>query len=119
MDFIHRVIQKAQEDNSFRKQLINDPNETLAKYFDENSYDKSLSIKIIDLDEIDLVIVLPKSLSDEMSDDDLDNISGGLNSGQNHSLPPGGLDQIKHMQQKGFEYISLDNGISYSWIRKL
>ena len=69
------VIKKSMSDKAFRSELIKDPKAAIAKAFNMTIPD-SMNIKIIE-EEADIVsIVIPK-ITSELSDGELDSISGG------------------------------------------
>ncbi len=70
------VVEKAQEDPSFREKLKNNPKETLAAEAGE-MIPEFIRIEIVDQNDVDIVITLPKIESDELSDADLEQVAGG------------------------------------------
>ncbi len=70
------VVEKAQEDVAFREKLKNNPKETLVSETDE-AIPESFRVYILDLNDVDMVITLPKIESDELSDADLEHVAGG------------------------------------------
>jgi len=73
---LQSVRKRAQEDAAFREKLKNNPKEALEAEADEAIPD-ALRIAIVDQNDIDLVITLPKTLSNELSDVDLEHVAGG------------------------------------------
>jgi len=73
------VIEKAQEDQVFREKLKNNPREVLEAEASE-AIPESLRIAILDQNDADIVITLPKVQSDELSDADLEQVAGGKGS---------------------------------------
>ena len=73
---IKSVLQKAQEDVLFREKLKNNPREVLVHEGNE-AIPESFRICVVDLNDADIVITLPKIESSELSDADLENIAGG------------------------------------------
>ncbi len=76
-ELMEKILLKAQEDSTFREKLKTNPREVLMQESGE-SIPENIKIKIVDLDEVDLVVPLPAKQNDELSDDDLDNVSGGF-----------------------------------------
>ena len=70
------VIEKAQADQVFRQKLKNNPREVLVHEGNE-AIPESFRICVVDLNDADIVITLPKIESSELSDADLENIAGG------------------------------------------
>ena len=69
------VVEKTQADAVFREKLKNNPKETVATEAGETIPD-TLRIAIVDQNDADIVITLPKVQSDELSDADLDTVVG-------------------------------------------
>jgi len=70
------VVEKAQVDPSFREKLKNNPKETLAAEAGE-MIPEFIRIAIVDQNDTDIVITLPKVQNDELSDADLEQVAGG------------------------------------------
>lgn len=75
---LKNVVKKAQEDAVFREKLKKTPKETLVSETDE-AIPESFRVYILDLNDVDMVITLPKIESDELSDADLEHVAGGKN----------------------------------------
>lgn len=73
------VVEKTQADAVFREKLKNNPKETVATEAGETILD-TLRIAIVDQNDTDIVITLPKVQSDELSDADLEHVAGGKSS---------------------------------------
>ena len=73
---LQSVLKKAQEDAAFREKLKSNPKETLAAQAGEMIPD-AFRIAIIDQNDTDIVITLPKVQTDELSDADLEHVAGG------------------------------------------
>jgi len=70
------VVEKAQADPLFREKLKNNPREVLASEGGE-AIPEFIRITIVDQNDADIVITLPKVQSDELSDADLEQVAGG------------------------------------------
>lgn len=69
----------AAKDRVFRDELITNPKATIEKLIDE-ALPEDYSIKIIESDPAySATFVLPLMLSGDLSDDELDNVAGGVN----------------------------------------
>ena len=73
------VVEKAQADPSFREKLKQNPREVLASEGGE-AIPEFIRITIVDQNDADLVITLPKVQADELSDADLERVAGGKES---------------------------------------
>lgn len=71
---IKQALAKAGSDNSFKSLLMADPTGTLSKEFPGVDFDNNISLDI------------------ELSDDDLDNVSGGMSGSTSGSTSGGGDD---------------------------
>ncbi len=69
------VVEKTQADAVFREKLKNNPKETVATEAGETILD-TLRIAVVDQNDVDIVITLPKVQSDALSDADLDTVVG-------------------------------------------
>jgi len=70
------IVEKAQEDAAFREKLKSSPKEALEAEAGE-MIPEFIRIAIVDQNETDIVITLPKVQSDELSDADLEQVAGG------------------------------------------
>ena len=70
------VVEKAQADPLFREKLKYDPKEVLETEAGE-AIPEWFRIEIVDQNDVDIVITLPKIESDELSDADLEQVAGG------------------------------------------
>jgi len=70
------VVEKAQADPSFREKLKQNPREVLSSEGGE-AIPEFIRMAIVDQNDADLVITLPKVQSDELSDADLERVAGG------------------------------------------
>ena len=70
------VVEKAQADPSFREKLKQNPREVLASEGSE-AIPEFIRIAIVDQNDADIVITLPKVQTDELSDADLEQVAGG------------------------------------------
>ena len=76
-EIIDKATEKAMGNEEFRKSLVEDANKAI-----KSEYNEDLPIKVTfhEFDDKKLVFVLPKELvSDELSDDALGSVSGGVN----------------------------------------
>ena len=79
------VVEKAQADAAFRERLKNNPKEVLAAEAGEMIPD-AFRIAIIDQNDTDIVITLPKVQTDELSDADLEHVAGGKPDAQTKNM---------------------------------
>ena len=73
---LQSVVEKAQADAVFREKLKSNPKEVLAAEAGE-AIPEFIRIAIVDQNDTDIVITLPKVQSDELSDADLEQVAGG------------------------------------------
>jgi len=73
---LESVVKKAQEDVLFREKLKSNTREVLEAQSDEE-IPENFRITLLDLNEIDIVITLPKSQLEELNDSDLEHVVGG------------------------------------------
>lgn len=73
------VVERAQADTVFRGKLKQSPKETLEVEAGE-AIPEFIRIAIVDQNDADIVITLPKAQSDELSDADLEQVAGGKGS---------------------------------------
>jgi len=74
---LQRVLKKAQADAAFREKLKTNPKETLTAEAGE-MIPEFIRIAIVDQNDTDIVITLPKvQKKDELSDADLEHVAGG------------------------------------------
>ena len=75
-----KIIEKAMKDETFRKQLIENPSATLNNEFGFAT-PESVEIKVLEEEPGKIYIVLPRAAADssgeELSDAELQNVSGG------------------------------------------
>ena len=76
---LENVVIKAQKDPLFREKLKSNPKEALAAEAGE-MIPEFIRIAIVDQNDTDIVITLPKVQSDELSDADLEHVAGGKSS---------------------------------------
>ncbi len=74
-NFKAKILKKAAEDKTFKQKLLDNPKTAIEK-LTKKSLPKNLTIDVIEEDIDELILVLPKTTS-ELSDSDLDNVSGG------------------------------------------
>ena len=74
-EFEKQIIQKAQSDKDFRKALVNNPKVTLGQLGVQ--VPEEVEIKVVEESAKLVYLVLPCSL-DELTDEQLDAVSGGL-----------------------------------------
>ena len=73
-----QVELKAAQDKDFRQLLLEDPNTAISQVSDEK-VPEGLKIKFIEKDPTyNATFVLPDLMSNEIDDDDLDKVAGGL-----------------------------------------
>ncbi len=77
---ISQLQEKATSDASFRASLISNPNESIEK-ISGIQVPAGFKINVVDANEADLTIALPKMKSDELSDSDLESVAGGKSTG--------------------------------------
>jgi len=70
------VLKKANEDLAFREKLKSNPKEALAEEAGEMIPD-AVRIVVLDQNDVDFVITLPRSETGELSDMDLEHVAGG------------------------------------------
>ena len=61
----------------FRERFKNNPREVLMEESGE-AIPENIKIAVVDFDEVDLFIPLPATEKEELSDDELDGVSGGF-----------------------------------------
>ena len=72
------VQNKSMVDKSFREKLLKDPITTISETFDVQFPD-GFKIRVVENSpQYNATYVLPDLLSDELSDDDLDDVAGGI-----------------------------------------
>ncbi len=80
-EFQQGLIAKAMEDESFRKELLENPKSVMesemAKLDTEAKLPDEVDIKVIEQPENAIYIVLPTQPNSELSDNELDQVSGG------------------------------------------
>jgi hypothetical protein len=72
-----QTLAKAATDSAFRQQLIRDPREAIAQAFGV-LLPSNLEISIIEESPTRLCLVLPPATSNELSEADLSDVSGGV-----------------------------------------
>ena len=89
-----RLIVKATKDETFRKNLLASPRETLETEFGINIPD-AVNIKVLEEDQNSFYLVLPPIINseteDELSEAELEMVSGGYEGGDSdytYGLPP-------------------------------
>lgn len=88
-DKVNKTYLLAQElaakNKAFREELIRDPKSAIEKFTGE-TLPKDYNIKVIESDPAySATFVLPLMLSDDLTDDDLANVAGGVSSCGNQS----------------------------------
>lgn len=85
-EIIDKATEKAMGNEEFRKSLVEDANKAI-----KSEYNEDLPIKVTfhEFNDKKLVFILPKELvSDELSDDALGSVSGGvIRTGRIYSMP--------------------------------
>ena len=77
-DVYQELMFKAAKDDAFRAALLKDPKATLVAVFGAPLPD-SLNVRVISNSANELTIVIPPKLSDELNEDDLAQVAGGVN----------------------------------------
>ncbi len=78
---LNQVMQKAWSDAEFKKQLMENPRETLAGLGVELPAGlEGVNLKVVEntADTVHLVLPAPPPTEDELSDDELDGVAGGV-----------------------------------------
>jgi len=73
---VKQLQEKAETDSSFREQLKTNPN-TAIEEIAGIQVPVGFKVNIVDANDADLTIALPKTKSDELSDSDLEAVAGG------------------------------------------
>ena len=74
---LEEILSRAASDRDFREGLLRDPSSTLEKTLGQ-LLPSNLKVKFVTKDpDCDAMFVLPDPLSDELSHEDLDTVSGG------------------------------------------
>jgi len=73
---LQKVLKKAQEDVAFREKLKQCPKQILEEEGGE-AIPEPIRLMIVDQNDTDFVITLPKTHGDELSDMDLEGVAGG------------------------------------------
>lgn len=77
-DVYQELMFKAAKDEAFRAALLKDPKATLVAVFGA-PLPESLNVRVVSNTANELTIVIPPKRSDELSEDDLDQVAGGRN----------------------------------------
>ena len=70
------LMLKAAQDKAFREELLTDPKATLERYLG-TQLPGELNVRVVENTATELTLVIPPRFSSELSDDDLDSVSGG------------------------------------------
>jgi len=76
-----QVQKKAESDAAFREKLKTNPNAAIEEIAGIQ-VPAGFKINIVDANDADLTIALPKTKSDELSDADLESVAGGKSAGE-------------------------------------
>ncbi len=71
------IVQRAIEDGAFRQELVADPKAVIERTLGKKFPD-SLSVKVVEEDSDSLCIVIPAAVADELGDDALVDVVGGM-----------------------------------------
>jgi len=75
------ISEKVIADSAFRQRCKTDINSVIEE-LSGLQVPNSFKINVVDLDDADLTIALPKSQTDELSDSDLESVAGGKSTGE-------------------------------------
>ncbi|MCX8214189.1 MAG: NHLP leader peptide family RiPP precursor [SAR202 cluster bacterium] len=75
------IVQRAIEDGAFRQELVANPKAVIERTLGKKFPD-SLSVKVVEEDSDNLCIVIPAAVADEIGDDALEDVSGGMVKGR-------------------------------------
>lgn len=76
-DVMQKINKKAQVDKDFRELVLNDPNAAVKKLAGKEIPD-NFKVKVVESDpDYDATVVLPKFRSEELSEEELEQIAGG------------------------------------------
>ena len=70
------LIQKSTKDTAFRKSLLENPVQVIESISQRKLKD-TVKVSVVEDSVDEITIVLPPQPSDELTDDELDNVSGG------------------------------------------
>lgn len=89
-ELVGAILDRAAVDRTFRERLLNDPNGAIYDTFGIE-VPEDYKIRFIERDpDLDALVVLPDNRNDEdeqLTDDDLDTVSGGLGTGFKWEMP--------------------------------
>jgi len=71
------IVQRAIEDGAFRQELVANPKAVIERTLGKKFPD-SLSVKVVEEDSDNLFIVIPAAVADELGDDALEDVAGGI-----------------------------------------
>jgi len=108
------VVEKAQVDAVFREKLKYDPKEVLETEAGE-VIPESLRIAIVDQNDADLVITLPKIQSNELSDADLEQVAGGKINKQECNSISDGARQYMQDNTNFLSYIAGGSAVGFAF----
>ena len=100
---LQRVLKKAQEDVAFREKLKQCPKQILEEEGGE-VIPEHIRLMIVDQNDTDFVITLPKTHGDELSDMDLEGVAGGAKKSQKADCQDAERPGYEHNNSTHFYY---------------